>query len=120
MKAAWYEKPGAARDVLTVGEMPDPTPGPGEVRIRVSASGINQGDTKKRADIFALGMPYPRVIPHSDGAGTVDLLGAGVSQDSQASAYGASGRSRTGRSAPRHNTRLCLRTMSSPACKRLL
>ena len=81
MKAAWYEKQGAARDVLTVGEMPDPTPGPGEVRIRVSASGINPGDTKKRGDTFSLGMPYPRVIPHSDGAGTVDLLGSGVSQD---------------------------------------
>lgn len=81
MKAAWYEKQGAARDVLVVGEMPDPIPGPGEVRIRVAASGINPGDTKKRADIFGLGMPYPRVIPHSDGAGTVDLTGSGVSQD---------------------------------------
>lgn len=81
MKAAWYEKQGAARDVLTVGEMPDPLPGPGEVRIRVAVSGINPGDTKKRGDTFGLGMPYPRVIPHSDGAGTVDLIGAGVSQD---------------------------------------
>ena len=81
MKAAWYEKQGPARDVLTVGDMPDPTPGPGEVRIRIAASGINPGDTKKRGGVFGLGMPYPRVIPHSDGAGTVDLAGAGVSQD---------------------------------------
>ena len=78
MKAAWYEKQGPARDVLTVGDMPDPLPGPGEVRIHVAASGINPGDTKKRGDTFGLGMPYPRVIPHSDGAGIVDLTGDGV------------------------------------------
>ena len=78
MRAAWYERQGAARDVLVVGEMPDPEPGPGEVRIRVAASGINPGDVKKRQDAFGYGMPYPRVIPHSDGAGTIDRVGDGV------------------------------------------
>ena len=78
MKAAWYEKQGVARDVLIVGEMDDPQPSAGEVRIRVAASGVNPGDVKKREDTFGLGMPYPRVIPHSDGAGTVDLVGADV------------------------------------------
>jgi NADPH2:quinone reductase len=48
MKAAWYEKQGAARDVLVVGEMPDPESGPGEVRIRVAASGVNPGDVRHR------------------------------------------------------------------------
>jgi len=81
MKAAWYEKQGPARDVLKVGEMPDPAPGPGEVRIRISASGINPGDTKKRADAFGVGMAYPRVIPHSDGAGRIDEIGPGASPD---------------------------------------
>jgi NADPH2:quinone reductase len=78
MKAAWYETQGPARDVLVVGEMPDPEPGPAEVRIRVAASGINPGDVKKRQDAFGYGMPYPRVIPHSDGAGTIDRVGDGV------------------------------------------
>jgi NADPH2:quinone reductase len=78
MKAAWYETQGAARDVLVVGELPDPEPGPTEVRIRVAASGINPGDVKKRQDAFGYGMPYPRVIPHSDGAGTIDRVGRGV------------------------------------------
>ena len=78
MKAAWYEKQGPAREVLMVGEMPDPTPAAGEVRIRIAASGINPGDVKKRQDTFGVGLPYPRVIPHSDGAGRVDQLGAGV------------------------------------------
>jgi NADPH:quinone reductase-like Zn-dependent oxidoreductase len=78
MKAAWYERQGAARDVLAVGEMEDPVPGAGEVRIRVAFSGVNPGDVKKREDAFRVGMPYPRVIPHSDGSGTVDSVGEGV------------------------------------------
>jgi NADPH2:quinone reductase len=78
MKAAWYEKQGPAREVLVVGEMPDPIPAAGEVRIRIAVSGISPGDIKKRQNAFGYGMPYPRVIPHSDGAGRVDQLGAGV------------------------------------------
>jgi NADPH:quinone reductase len=81
MRAAWYEKQGPAREVLVVGEMPDPRPGAGEVRIRISASGINPGDIKKRQDAFGYGMAYPRVIPHSDGAGHVDQVGEGVSSE---------------------------------------
>jgi NADPH:quinone reductase len=78
MKAAWYEKQGPAREVLVAGEMADQIPAAGEVRIRIAASGINPGDIKKREDAFGYGMAYPRVIPHSDGAGRVDQLGAGV------------------------------------------
>ena len=78
MLAAWYERPGAAREVLEVGAMPDPQPGPAEVRVRLTMSGINPGDTKKRGDWVGHGMPYPRVIPHSDGAGVVDAVGEGV------------------------------------------
>jgi NADPH2:quinone reductase len=78
MKAAWYEHQGPARDVLVVGEMDAPMPGEGEVRIRIEASGINPGDVKKRQDAFGVGMPFPRIVPHSDGAGTVDAAGAGV------------------------------------------
>ena len=81
MKAAWYEKQGAARDVLVVGDMEDLTPRTGEVRIRVAFSGVNPGDVKKREDAFGVGMPYPRVVPHSDGSGTVDTVGEGVSRE---------------------------------------
>lgn len=80
MKAVWYEKQGPARDVLIVGDVDDPEPGPGEVRIRIKASGINPGDLKKRQDAFGIGMPHLRVVPHSDGAGLIDKLGAGVSE----------------------------------------
>jgi len=75
MHAVWYERPGPASEVLQVGELPDPSPGPGEVRVRLTRSGINPGDTKKRADWVGYGMPYPRVIPHSDGAGVIDAAG---------------------------------------------
>jgi NADPH2:quinone reductase len=81
MKAAWYEKQGAARDVLVVGDMDDPQPRAGEVRIHVAFSGVNPGDVKKREDAFGVGMPYTRVIPHSDGSGTVDAVGEGVSRE---------------------------------------
>ena len=48
MRAAWYDRPGAAAEVLKVGEMPIPEPGPGEVRVRVVASGLNPTDVKAR------------------------------------------------------------------------
>ena len=78
MRAAWYERRGPARDVLVVGEMPQPLPGDGEVRIRLAFSGISPGDVKKRSGWQDSPMPYPRVVPHSDGAGTIDAVGAGV------------------------------------------
>ena len=49
-----------------LGHVSQPHPGPGEVRIRISVSGINPGDLKKRENAFGYGMPYPRVVPHSD------------------------------------------------------
>jgi NADPH:quinone reductase len=78
VRAAWYERRGPAREVLVVGEMPDVQPAPGEVRIAVSVSGLSPGDVKKRSGWQGSPMPYPRVIPHSDGAGTIDKLGDGV------------------------------------------
>jgi NADPH:quinone reductase-like Zn-dependent oxidoreductase len=106
MRAAWYEKQGPAREVLVVGEMPDPGPGPSEVRIRIAASGINPGDIKKRQDSFGVGMPYPRVIPHSDGAGRVDQVGEGVSSD-WAGRCGVMAPNPTVRSAPPLSSRWC-------------
>ena len=58
--------------------MDDPLPAANEIRIRVVMSGVHPGDVKKRDDTFGTGSPYPRVIPHSDGAGCVDTVGASV------------------------------------------
>jgi NADPH2:quinone reductase len=76
MQAVWYERNGPAREVLRFGEMPDPEPGPGEVRVRVHASGVNPSDWKTRSGTRP--MVAPRIIPHSDGAGVIDRVGADV------------------------------------------
>lgn len=81
MHAAYYEKLGSATDVLTVGEIDSPEPGPGEIRMRIHASGVNPSDTKARLNGRGGGMAYPLVIPHSDGAGVIDAVGDGVSSD---------------------------------------
>jgi NADPH2:quinone reductase len=78
MLAAWYERPGPAAEVLQVGEMAAPEPGSGEVLVRVAVSGVNPGDTKKRGDWVGYGMPFPRVVPHSDGSGVVEAVGDGM------------------------------------------
>ncbi|MGK5739718.1 NADPH:quinone reductase [Micromonospora sp. URMC 103] len=78
MRAAFYERQGDAHDVLQVGEVPTPEPGPGEVRVRVAFSGVHVGDLGKRRGWWGSTMAYPRVIPHGDGAGTIDAVGPGV------------------------------------------
>ena len=78
MRAAYYERTGLARDVLQVGEVPTPEPGPGEVRVRMAWSGVNPSDVKSRRGLVNSKLPFPRIIPHSDGAGTIDALGSGV------------------------------------------
>src|SRR5258707_5801576 len=79
MKAVWYERTGAAPDVLTYGDMPTPVAGPGEVRVRLEASGVNPADVGRRAGSYRA-MDFPRVIPNSDGAGIIDQVGDGVTR----------------------------------------
>jgi len=79
MIAAWYDRQGPAADVLEVGELPAAEPGPGEVRVRLTRSGINPGDIKKRQGWLGAGMAFPRIVPHSDGAGIIEAVGSGVS-----------------------------------------
>jgi len=78
MRAAWYEHNGAAADVLVVGELPDPEPGIGQVRVRVETAGINPADVKRRSGVGGRVMTAPRVIPGDDGAGVIDRIGHDV------------------------------------------
>jgi NADPH2:quinone reductase len=78
MRAAYYEQNGPAGEVLKIGEVETPRPGPGEVRVKLAASGVNPSDVKARSGATRK-IAYPRVIPHSDGAGRIDMVGAGVS-----------------------------------------
>ena len=80
MKAVWYERLGPAAEVLQYGDLPDPQAQPGEVRVRVAASGVNPSDAKTRAGVSKRPTMFPRIVPHSDGAGVIDEVGQGVSQ----------------------------------------
>lgn len=76
MKAAFYTTQGPAADTIRIGDQPTPTPQPGEVLVRIVTSGANPSDVKSRAG--SRPMTYPAIIPHSDGAGTIESVGAGV------------------------------------------
>jgi NADPH:quinone reductase len=79
MRAATFSTTGPARDVLHVVDRPLPEQAPGEVRVKIAASGVNPSDVKRRgAKPDAGPAEFPLVIPHSDGAGTIDAVGAGV------------------------------------------
>ncbi len=78
MRAAFYRKFGAAREVLELGEVDTPAPGPGEVLVRLHTSAINPSDVKKRAGAFPDLLDDGFVIPDSDGAGVIEAVGEGV------------------------------------------
>jgi len=77
VRAAFYRRHGAAAEVIEIGEQPTPQAGPGEVRVRLHASGVNPSDANRRGG-RSPGADYPLVIPNSDGAGVVDQTGPGV------------------------------------------
>src|SRR5215471_1739999 len=79
MRAAWYERTGPAREVLVVGEMPAPEPGPRQVRVALKTSGVNPSDVKARAG--SRPMLASRIIPQSDGGGVIERVGSGVPND---------------------------------------
>ncbi|MFM9939194.1 MAG: NADPH:quinone reductase [Hyphomicrobiaceae bacterium] len=79
MRAVWYKRTGPADEVLVVGEKPTPQAGPGEVRIKLMASGVNPADgNRRRGQGYTMEAAF--VIPNSDGAGVVDQVGAGVTK----------------------------------------
>ena len=79
MKAAWYEKIGAAAEVLHVGEIENPQPNEGEVLVELKTTGVNPSDVKTRAGARGE-LQFPQIIPHSDGGGIITQVGQGVDQ----------------------------------------
>jgi NADPH2:quinone reductase len=75
MRAARYQRPGPATDVIDIGEIPTPEPGPGEVRVRIAFSGVNPTDWKSRSSAEPEG---DFQVPNQDGSGTIDAVGEGV------------------------------------------
>ena len=80
MRAICYDRFGAASDVLSIQEFDTPPPGPGDVTVALSYSGVNPSDAKARAGLRpgVTKPPFPQIIPHSDGAGRVEAVGDGV------------------------------------------
>ncbi|AKF84380.1 zinc-binding dehydrogenase [Myxococcus fulvus 124B02] len=76
MRAIRYHELGGP-DVLRLEEVSDPTAGPGQVRIRVKAAGVNFADTERRRGLYDAAAPLPRILG-SEAAGVVDQVGAGV------------------------------------------
>lgn len=81
MRAATYTRTGPAREVLALEEIETPAPGPGEVRVKLSWSGVNPSDVKTRGGVRSTSLPFPRIVPHSDGAGVIDQVGDGIDPD---------------------------------------
>lgn len=78
MKAAWYEKYGPAREVIEVGEMAKPEPGPGEVLVNIRIAGVNPSDWRSRTGARGPDMPFHRIVPGQDGSGVIEAVGEGV------------------------------------------
>ena len=102
MRAAWYTSFGPPEEALIIGDFKTPEPEPGEVKIRVYASGVNPSDTKKRLGANPALLDDGPVIPNSDGAGEIVSVGEGVSPSrvgERVGVYNAQYGRRLGRSA---------------------
>ncbi len=81
MKAAIFDKFGSAQEVLKIQDLEDPKINNNEVIVKLSKSGVNPSDVKKRAGAFSNLLDNGFVIPHSDGAGVIVDVGNEVSRD---------------------------------------
>lgn len=77
MKAVVITEPGTP-DVLRLRDVPDPTPGPGEIRVRIHAAGVNRADLLQRQGHYPAPADAPADIPGLEYAGVVDEVGAHV------------------------------------------
>lgn len=80
MRAITYDRFGAATEALTLTDIPSPAPAAGEVLVELAFSGVNPSDVKARGGTRpgVTKPPFPQIIPHSDGAGTISAVGEGV------------------------------------------
>jgi NADPH2:quinone reductase len=77
MRAVVYTRTGDP-EVLTLVDAPSPEPAPGQVRVRIHRSGVNPTDWKSRRGNGSVSVVQPAQTPGQDGAGVVDVVGAGV------------------------------------------
>jgi len=79
MRAIIYDGPGGV-EVMSVGQAPDPVPGPNQIRVRVEAAGLNRADILQRRGTYPAPPGWPADIPGLEYSGVVDQLGAGVTR----------------------------------------
>lgn len=77
MQAIRVHQPGGT-EALRLEEVPAPEPGPGEVRVRLSAIGVNFIDIYQRTGAYKMALPF---VPGLEGAGAIDAVGQGVSDE---------------------------------------
>ena len=78
MKASYFREHGGL-DKIRYGDLPDPVPGPGQVRVRIRAGALNHLDIFVRNGIPGIPVRLPHVMG-SDGAGVVESIGPGVTR----------------------------------------
>jgi NADPH2:quinone reductase len=80
MQAVIYRGFGPAREVLKLEDVDSPAPGPGDVAVTLHWSGVNPSDVKSRtaSRTGSAELPFPAIVPHSDGAGVISAVGDGV------------------------------------------
>src|SRR5437870_12818891 len=78
MRAAYIEQTGPP-EVIQVGELPRPEPGPGQVLVRVHAAALNPIDLYIRSGLIAMPLSFPYIIA-CDLAGTVEQVGRQCTQ----------------------------------------
>ena len=79
MRAVIITQPGGP-EVLALREVPDPTPGKGELLVRVEASALNRADLLQRRGLYPAPPGAPKDIPGLELAGTVVACGEGVTR----------------------------------------
>jgi len=62
-------------EVLVATELPDPSPGTGQLLVRVTASGVNFIDTYQRSGVYPMALPF---VPGAEGVGVVQAVGTGA------------------------------------------
>ncbi|MDF0528805.1 zinc-dependent alcohol dehydrogenase family protein [Tsukamurella sp. 8F] len=80
MRAAIAEQAGRLADVVRVREIEEPTPGPGEVTVRMLATTVNPSDAVTVSGAYGSRTRFP-LVPGFEGVGVVECAGAGVPPD---------------------------------------
>ncbi|MGN6221435.1 MAG: NADPH:quinone reductase [Microbacterium sp.] len=78
MRSIVYSRTGSS-SVLSLADREPAAPGPGEVRVKVTVSGVNPTDWKARAG-SGQKTAFDEIVPNQDGAGVIDAVGEGVTQ----------------------------------------